>query len=60
MYMCRLTKSHARGWSERECDRGRVSASGFAVGAHACALTYAAQCTCVDWPTVTLEGGQNA
>eukprot|EP00965_Chrysotila_dentata_P070162 2317184-Pleurochrysis_carterae.AAC.1 len=60
MHMRRLANSRVRGWSERECDRERVSASGLAVGAHACAHTYAARCTCADWPTVTREGGQNA
>eukprot|EP00965_Chrysotila_dentata_P034805 1158410-Pleurochrysis_carterae.AAC.1 len=55
-----LANSRARGWSERVCDRERVSASGLAVGAHVCAHTYAAQCTCADWPTVTRESCQNA
>uniref|UniRef100_A0A7S4B6P9 Uncharacterized protein n=1 Tax=Chrysotila carterae TaxID=13221 RepID=A0A7S4B6P9_CHRCT len=39
---------------------GQQSRAGLAVGAHACALTYAARCTYVDWPTVSREGGQNA
>eukprot|EP00965_Chrysotila_dentata_P146234 4829172-Pleurochrysis_carterae.AAC.1 len=60
MHMRRLANSLARGWSERVCNRERVSASGLAVGAHACVQTYAARCTCLDWPTVTVERGQNA
>eukprot|EP00965_Chrysotila_dentata_P166485 5496863-Pleurochrysis_carterae.AAC.1 len=60
MHMCRLTNSCARGWSEREYDRERVSAAGLAVGSHACAHTFAARGTCVDWPTVAREGGHNA